>query len=111
MAGPVNLHMFLKRNLKHVKNGLFMTSVRWSTGPSSVLQEKIGNGQLLADEYQMKVVKELDVVYNSIAKYSPRFDFTKYLFRTKTPKGLYVYGSVGGGKTMLMDLFYDTCKV
>ncbi|KAL1505949.1 hypothetical protein ABEB36_005392 [Hypothenemus hampei] len=27
------------------------------------------------------------------------------------PNGLYIYGSVGGGKTMLMDLFYDICKV
>jgi protein AFG1 len=24
------------------------------------------------------------------------------------PKGLYMYGDVGSGKTMLMDLFYDT---
>lgn len=27
---------------------------------------------------------------------------------TNLPKGLYMYGDVGSGKTMLMDMFYDT---
>ena len=36
----------------------------------------------------------------------------KNIFRqsltTKIPKGVYLWGTVGGGKTMIMDLFYDT---
>ena len=27
---------------------------------------------------------------------------------TKIPKGVYLWGTVGGGKTMLMDMFFDT---
>ncbi len=28
----------------------------------------------------------------------------------RTPKGVYLWGTVGGGKTMLMDMFYDTLE-
>jgi hypothetical protein len=28
----------------------------------------------------------------------------------RIPKGVYLWGTVGGGKTMLMDMFYDTLE-
>lgn len=36
------------------------------------------------------------------------FQFSK---KEKAPRGLYLYGDVGCGKTMLMDLFYKNCQV
>lgn len=61
------------------------------------------------------------VVHPTIASLQPKKQsFFGSLFHTKPrkkagadlpadlPKGLYMYGDVGSGKTMLMDLFYET---
>lgn len=60
------------------------------------------------------------VVHPSISSLKPSNSFLDSLFHRKSvvklstqipsnlPKGLYMYGDVGSGKTMLMDLFYDT---
>ena len=61
------------------------------------------------------------VVHPSIESLKPHSQsFLGYLFHRKSPKrpstqipsnlpkGLYMYGDVGSGKTMLMDIFYDT---
>ena len=30
---------------------------------------------------------------------------------SSAPNGIYMFGSVGCGKTMLMDMFYETCQI
>ena len=57
---------------------------------------------------------KLQLVHDAVHGYEPAEpSFMSRWFlgsrpNTKTPKGLYIHGSVGGGKTMLMDLFHDT---
>ncbi|XP_078040128.1 putative ATPase N2B isoform X1 [Augochlora pura] len=84
-------------------------------GPIGALQNKIASGELMKDVHQMKVAETLQGIYKEINGYRPE-EYSlvdKWLGKKKKapPKGLYLYGAVGGGKTMLMDLFYDCCQI
>ena len=87
-------------------------------GPINELKNRISDNVLQADEYQLKVAEQLELVWQNIKKYEPKeptkswFSFGKPKeIKSEAPLGLYIYGAVGGGKTMLMDMFYDCCKV
>lgn len=91
---------------------------RITDGPIKSLQDKIGAGELKPDEHQTKVMDELQTLYETIQSYTPvelptQSSLFKWLpikkVKNNAPKGLYIHGSVGGGKTTLMDLFYDSC--
>ncbi|XP_055541850.1 putative ATPase N2B [Wyeomyia smithii] len=87
--------------------------------PIDLVDDKIARKEIQPDPHQRRIAEALQVVYDSIQGYSPpepasgfgkwfSFQNTK---KVKAPKGLYIYGSVGGGKTMLMDMFYDCCAI
>lgn len=66
------------------------------------------------------MVGDLQKLYEQLKTYEPKTEgnISKWFsFGQKKKevdpvmKGLYIYGSVGGGKTMLMDMFYDCCQV
>jgi cell division protein ZapE len=76
-------------------------------------QDKIANNTLQPDPAQQRVADRLSELADQLSKQSqnPTGILSK-LFRptTPAPRGLYIHGSVGRGKTMLMDLFYDHVK-
>lgn len=84
-----------------------------SRTPTELLQEKIKAGELLRDEHQFKICESLDQLHAAVAGYEPpKKTFWSRWSRARAwvPKGLYIHGAVGGGKTMLMDIFYSACS-
>ncbi|KAF4555847.1 AFG2-like protein [Elsinoe fawcettii] len=101
-------------------------------GPIAEYDARVQSGRLRNDEHQRNLIRALqdlhvmlasynppDVIQPTIESLQPKKGLFSSLFGTSAPlldlsipdtlpKGLYMYGDVGSGKTMLMDLFYDT---
>ncbi|HBN22367.1 MAG TPA: cell division protein ZapE [Holosporales bacterium] len=63
------------------------------------------------DEAQIGALKKLDNLSQNLLNYvtTPSFPFSLWV-KKKPLRGLYIYGGVGRGKSMLMDLFFDHLK-
>ena len=78
--------------------------------PTSLYQDRVNSGELRDDPDQAPVLAELTKLHSDIEGYKPK---PKWLMTgifgstPKPPRGLYIYGGVGRGKSMLMDLFYE----
>jgi cell division protein ZapE len=69
--------------------------------------ELVAAGELKPDPEQAAAAARLDQLQSEIEA-ADEAGFLKRVFggKTKTPRGLYLWGSVGRGKSMLMDLFH-----
>jgi cell division protein ZapE len=78
---------------------------------------KLGAGDLAEDPAQALAAEKLELLSRRLVQYQPGTEDTwlqKLSFgrkREPTPQGLYIYGDVGRGKSMLMDLFFDKAPV
>jgi cell division protein ZapE len=80
--------------------------------PSTRLHAQIAAGELDRDPAQLEVAERLDQLAARLRRWKrpTRTALISVLTRTNgevAPRGLYIHGAVGRGKTMLMDLFYE----
>jgi cell division protein ZapE len=76
-------------------------------------QDRLQTGELKKDPAQALVVDRLDRLSQGIEHNRSRKNglLAKLLRNGSPPKGLYIWGDVGRGKTMLMDRFFSTVPI
>lgn len=105
-------------------------------GPAALYEERVESGLLRRDEHQLTILEDLQSLYDAVLTYQPppapdpaadlpteasrRGGIFSNLFGLSAPeppaipaipenvpKSLYLFGDVGCGKSMLMDLLYE----
>ncbi|KAH7382531.1 AFG1-like ATPase-domain-containing protein [Phaeosphaeria sp. MPI-PUGE-AT-0046c] len=102
-------------------------------GPIAEYDARVEGGRLRDDEHQRSIIKNLEDLHQMLATWTqptvqqptieslqpPKKSFFSMFsadpasnalppIDPSLPKGIYMYGDVGSGKTMMMDLFFDT---
>lgn len=78
--------------------------------PSEALAKAVEGGALQADPAQAEAAERLTRLSHEVAawKGGKRGLFAR---RRAAPQGVYLYGGVGTGKSLMMDLFFDTAPI
>lgn len=83
------------------------------TGILERYEALIASGELQTDPEQAAAVEHLEQLQHQIESVRPKTGFLGKLLggNQESPRGVYMWGGVGRGKSMLMDLFHDTLGI
>lgn len=79
-------------------------------GPLERYQARVASGEMHSDDAQVAAAARLEQLAMDMSVWRPGRGWLSRIFGGKAgdpPRGLYIHGKVGRGKTMLMDLFYE----
>jgi cell division protein ZapE len=95
-----------------------MSDATFAQGPLGAYRDRRRAGELKPDPGQELTAEKLQSLANALRHYSPASGLGGWKARlglarrrAEPPQGLYIYGGVGTGKSMLMDLFFGTAPV
>ena len=76
-------------------------------------QQAVASGAIAEDPAQLAVMTKLDLLYTRLLEQPERNSWwqrlsSRFSAPAAAPRGLYVWGGVGRGKTMLMDWFFSS---
>ena len=86
-------------------------------GPVAALAERRKSGDMRPDAAQDEAARRMQRLYDELASYRPggstgwRAKLGLDRPKQEPPRGIYMFGPVGVGKSMLMDLFFVTAPV
>ena len=89
-------------------------------GPMSRYRDLVATGRLRDDPGQRLAVEKLQLLHRRLEGYDPRrprrvglalFGWGRERITASDIPGLYLFGGVGRGKSMLMDLFFEGAPV
>jgi cell division protein ZapE len=89
-------------------------------GPMQAYREMLQAGEIKSDNAQELAVEKLQLLHHALKSYEPesgekgwraRFGLGRRKDMPTPPQGLYMYGDVGRGKSMLTDLFFGGAPV
>lgn len=76
-----------------------------SQNPTEIYNMRVAAGELHSDPAQVAVLPEFERIRSALAEPQRRGLFRR---QSAAPKGLYLWGGVGSGKSMLMDMFVSS---
>jgi len=83
------------------------------SSPAESYAARLAAGALKTDAAQAAAVERLQALWRALSDYAKGRSrgFLGFTRKVALPRGLYLWGPVGRGKSMLMDLFFETAPI